>query len=192
MSSREQTQTHQFHRCLLELARGVARRELGDPTGPLPQLPPGQERTYGGVFATFLSGQILRGCIGTFASTSDLSRTVPEVVRSALADPRFVGNPITAAELPGLNIEISLLSELAPVSDPARELVPGVHGIVVRRGDRSGCFLPNVASQRGWSAQEFLSNCCTMKANLPADAWRLPDTNVLLFTAEGFCESEFV
>ncbi len=69
-------------------------------------------------------------------------------------------------------------------------MVPGEHGIIVRRGDRSGCFLPKVAGERGWSAEETLSNCCTMKAGLAADAWREPGTEVCLFTADAFDEGD--
>lgn len=192
MSSPDLTRTREFHRRLLELARTVARRKLGDAACPPRPLLPGWKVQHGGAFVTFWAGRTLRGCVGTFNPTTDLAGTLPEVVHAALVDPRFAENPITVAELPALNIEISLLSELTPASDAVRELVPGVHGIVVRRGDQSGCFLPAVASQRGWSAEEFLSNCCTMKAGLPGDAWRLPDTTVLLFTAEVLSESELV
>ena len=33
----------------------------------------------------------------------------------------------------------------------------GKHGIYVKRGLRAGCFLPQVATETGWSALEFLS-----------------------------------
>lgn len=192
MSSPDLSRTSEFNRNLLEFARAVARRKLGDAACQHRPLPPGLKVRYGGAFVTFWDGRTLRGCVGTFKPTTDLAGALPEVVHAALADPRFAAHPITATELPSLNIEISLLSELTPVSDAVRELVPGVHGIVVRLGDRSGCFLPAVASQRGWSAKEFLSNCCTMKAGLPGDAWRLPDATVHLFTSEVLSESEFV
>ena len=176
-------------RRLLRLARETSARELGVATGQVEERPH-IEGTFGGAFATFWAGKTLRGCIGRFGPTDDIARTIEEITKSSLADPRFVSNPITDAELPALNIEISILSDLEPTTDPL-SLIPGTHGIVIRRGERSGCFLPQVASDRGWSAEEFLSNCCSMKAGLPPDAWREPDAEVLLFTADVFAESDF-
>jgi uncharacterized protein (TIGR00296 family) len=74
---------------------------------------------------------------------------------------------------------------LQRISDPlAFEL--GKHGIYVRRGLASGCFLPQVATETGWGKEEFLSYCCAHKAGLAADAWKDPQTEVYLFTAEAF------
>lgn len=179
----------EHRRRLLRLARETAARELGAPAGQGEERPH-IEGTFGGAFVTFWTGRTLRGCIGRFGPTDDIVQTVEEITRASLADPRFVSNPITGAELPATNIEISILSDLEPTGDPL-SLIPGTHGIVVHRGERSGCFLPKVASDRGWSAGEFLSNCCSMKAGLPPDAWRQPDTEVLLFTADAFAESDF-
>ena len=169
-------------RLLLQLARATAEQALS-PSSDESIDKPRIEGRFGGAFVTFWAGKSLRGCIGTFAPTTDIAGTIQEVTRASLQDPRFRTEPITADDLGDLEIEISILSDLAPASDP-KSLVPGTHGIVVRRGSRSGCFLPKVASDRGWSAEEFLSNCCTMKAGLPEDAWREPDTEVLLFTAD--------
>lgn len=146
------------------------------------------EGTFGGVFVTFWRGDKLRGCVGRFARTSDLPTTVQEVTESSLADRRFETNPITAEELPALTIEVSILSDTVLTETPL-SLIPGVHGIVIQRGAKSGCFLPKVAADRDWSAKEFLSQCCTLKAGLPRDAWRDPETEVWLFTAESFAES---
>jgi len=46
--------------------------------------------------------------------------------------------------------------------------------------------LPQVATETGWSKEEFLSYCCAHKAGLPADAWKDPETEVYFFTAEVF------
>jgi uncharacterized protein (TIGR00296 family) len=62
----------------------------------------------------------------------------------------------------------------------------GVDGIYIKSGSLSGCFLPQVATETGWNKEEFLSYCCSHKAGLPADAWKQPDTEVYLFTAEVF------
>ncbi len=55
----------------------------------------------------------------------------------------------------------------------------------VVRGGQSGCFLPEVATDQGWEAVEFLTHCCAGKAHLPSDAWRYPDTKVFEIYAEG-------
>ena len=184
------TLSDQNRRELLQWARETARRIL-EKAPPGCQPPSSRiDGRFGGAFVTFWSGRDLRGCVGTFAPTSDLAATIAEVTRLSLADRRFEGDPITEAELPNLKIEISILTDPQPTPDPL-SLEPGTHGIIVRRGGRSGCFLPRVASERGWSAAQFLSNCCTMKAGLPADAWRDSETEVLLFTADSFGESDF-
>jgi AmmeMemoRadiSam system protein A len=175
-------------RALLRIARDTARESLGVPGGAAP--PEGTiAGRFGGAFVTFWVGKKLRGCIGSFAATDDIADTIRAVTKRSLADPRFTTHPITAEELGDLDIEISILSALEVTTDPL-SLKPGVHGIMIRRGARSGCFLPKVAAEHGWSAEVFLSNCCTMKAGLPADAWRDEQTEVALFTADVFSESE--
>lgn len=179
----------ELRRELLRLARRTASHEFGDADSAIGEQPAVKGRA-GGVFVTFWHGKTLRGCIGTFVPTQDIAATIQEVTRLSLKDSRFVVNPITAAELPDLTIEISVLSDPAPTDDPC-SLVPGRHGIIVQRGTQSGCFLPKVATERGWSAEEFLSSCCTMKAGLSANAWQDSETEVLLFEADAFAESEF-
>ena len=104
---------------------------------------------------------------------------------SATSDPRFFSDPITAEELDQLDIEISVLSPLQRTMDPL-SLRLGVDGIYIKRGYATGCFLPQVATETGWSKEEFLSYCCSHKAGLPADAWKGPKTEVYLCTAEVF------
>ena len=176
-------------RQLLQAARETAEMELGGASSRRRPERPRIEGKFGGAFVTFWAGKRLRGCVGSFGATDDIVATIEEVTRESLADRRFVSDPITGEVLKDLDIEISILSDLEPSENPL-SLVPGVHGIVIRRGLQSGCFLPQVAAERGWSAEEFLSNCCTMKAGLPGNAWREQDTEVLLFQAQVFSESE--
>jgi len=102
---------------------------------------------------------------------------------SATSDPRFFADPITAGELDQLDVEISVLSPLKRTDEPL-SLRLGIDGIYIKRG--SGCFLPQVATETGWSKEEFLSYCCAHKAGLAPDAWREPETEVYLFTADVF------
>ncbi|MDO8632260.1 MAG: AmmeMemoRadiSam system protein A [Phycisphaerales bacterium] len=174
---------------LLRLARRTAGRALQGSPGPAeredyPKIP----GRFGGAFVTFYNGIRLRGCVGTFAPTQDIAETVEQVTIASLVDPRFEDDRITADELVRLDIEVSVLSDLVPADDPLA-LIVGVQGVKVVMGRRAGCFLPKVAVERGWSAEEFLSFCCAMKAGLPPDAWRNPECQVFLFTADAFRES---
>ena len=87
-----------------------------------------------------------------------------------------------------MRIEISVLSPFELVSDVQRIAV-GVHGIMVRSGQRSGLLLPQVATEQGWDRETFLSHACR-KAGLPADAWRSPQTQIEMFTASVFHEAQ--
>jgi len=143
-----------------------------------------------GCFVTLKNRDRLRGCIGQFTSDSPLIELVAEMAKaSATGDPRFFSDSITPGELEKLDVEISVLSPLKKTDDPL-SLRLGVDGIYIRQGRASGCFLPQVATETGWSKKEFLSYCCSHKAGLAVDAWKDPETEVYLFTAEAF-EADF-
>ncbi|MBN1488570.1 MAG: AmmeMemoRadiSam system protein A [Phycisphaerae bacterium] len=177
-------------RTLLRIARdaveaGIAGRPLL-PAADVHAEAPG----YGGAFVTLRTGGQLRGCIGTFSPDGPLPEMIQKIAVEAAHDPRFLAMPLRTADLPHLDIEISLLSPMCHTDDPL-SLELGVHGIHVRRGHQMGCFLPQVATERPqWSKEEFLRRCCADKAHLPPDAWREPGTDVSLFTAEIFNERE--
>lgn len=137
-----------------------------------------------GVFVTVKVAGDLRGCLGTLECRGDL---VDEIVRcaedAASHDRRFA--PVTAAELGELSIEISILGPLERI-DPLAPgaVIVGTHGLVVEEGRHRGLLLPQVASERGWTAETFLDHTC-IKASLPADAWR-SGAAVYRFEAEVF------
>jgi AmmeMemoRadiSam system protein A len=171
---------------LLRIARGAVKAAVAG--APEPEHPPDDPVlcTPCGCFVTLKNGDRLRGCIGQFVSERPLAELVAEMAKaSATSDPRFFANRITARELADLDIEISVLSPLKRTQDP-RSLRLGIDGIYIKRGYASGCFLPQVATETGWTVEEFLSSCCTHKAGLPAEAWKDPQTEVYLFTAEVF------
>lgn len=141
-----------------------------------------------GAFVTLKNRGRLRGCIGTFTARRPLRETVQEMAEAALRDPRFLANPVTAGELPQIDVELSVLSPLEKTSDPMGEIELGRDGIYIDAGVRSGCFLPQVATETGWSKEEFLANCCSHKAGLPPDAWKSPEVTVYRFEAEVFGE----
>ena len=139
-----------------------------------------------GCFVTLKNDDRLRGCIGQFTSDKPLIELIAEMARSSSTrDPRFFAQPIRKEELPELDIEISVLSPLEKTDDPL-SLRLGIDGIYITQGHQSGCFLPQVATETGWTKEEFLSSCCAHKAGLAADAWKDPDTEVYLFTADIF------
>lgn len=142
-----------------------------------------------GIFVTLRVQNELRGCIGRFTSDMPLYRSVSEMaVSSVTEDPRFEFNRIAPFELDQLKIELSILSPLRKIYNPL-EFELGKHGILVQRGVHIGCFLPKVAVETGWSKEEFLSHCCSIKANLPPDAWKYNDLEIFIFTAEVIEES---
>jgi AmmeMemoRadiSam system protein A len=173
-------------RALLEIARqsvhaairGAGRTQLVD----APEDPAlGQPR---GAFVTLKTAGRLRGCIGQFTADGPLWQTIARMARAAaVEDPRFIHERLRSEELDRLDIEISVLSPLQRTDDPL-SLELGTHGIYVRNGPWAGCFLPQVATETGWSKEEFLTHCCAGKAGLRPDAWRDPATEVYLFTAE--------
>ena len=171
---------------LLKVARDtveavITRQGINKPESDDPEL-----NAPCGCFVTLKNAGRLRGCIGQFTSDSPLIELVAEMAKaSATGDPRFLADPVTAGELEKLNVEISVLSPLQKTEDPL-SLRLGVDGIYIRHGRASGCFLPQVATETGWSKEEFLSYCCSHKAGLAADAWKDPETEVYLFTAEVF------
>lgn len=139
-----------------------------------------------GVFVTLHKGGELRGCIGHMVTDSPLYLMVRDIaVEAAVGDPRFPR--LNLSELNGINIEISVLSALERI-DTADKIQLGKHGVLVRRGFRSGVFLPQVASETGWTKEEFLSNLCAHKAGLAPFAWKDKDTDLYVFGAEVFCE----
>ena len=140
-----------------------------------------------GVFVTLNKDDKLRGCIGCFTSKEPLHKVVSEyAVISATRDRRF--RPVRASELKDIKIEISVLSPMRRVKDPLKEVVIGKHGIYIKKGWQNGTYLPQVAVEHNMSVEEFLSSCCAGKAGLPPDAWKNPDTEVYVYTAQVFHE----
>lgn len=148
------------------------------------QPPTLESEPHGGVFVTLHKLGRLRGCMGTLDPTLPVAEAVRQAASNAATqDPRFP--PVTPDELSHLTIEVSILSAAWPM-DTLDDLQIGRHGIIVRRGAQRGLFLPQVATEHKLDKETFLARCCTEKAHLPADAWRDPDTEVLLFTAQIF------
>ncbi|MCM8797243.1 MAG: AmmeMemoRadiSam system protein B [Candidatus Omnitrophica bacterium] len=141
-----------------------------------------------GAFVTLHERGELRGCIGNMSATEPLYLMVRDMaIEAAVGDPRF--SHLKLSELKDVDIEVSVLSPLERIDSPDK-IQLGLHGVLVRRGFNSGVFLPQVATETGWSKEEFLSYLCSHKAGLPADAWKDKSTELYIFTAEVFSEKE--
>ena len=106
---------------LLKLARAAIRERLhiehptaADSTASILAANPWLNEP-GACFVTLTEGGRLRGCIGSLAAHRSLGKDIAaHAVDAATRDPRF--NPVTAAEYPLLNVEISVLGEPEPIT----------------------------------------------------------------------------
>lgn len=138
----------------------------------------------GAVFVTLTKDGQLRGCVGTITPALTLMDALRYgVFSAAFRDGRF--QPLKAEELPGIRIEVSVLSTLKPVR--AADIMPDLHGVVLVKDGKSGLFLPQVWEQiRG--KEEFMGELCEQKAGLPRACWKDPKTQLYSFTVDSFKE----
>lgn len=144
--------------------------------------PPPSLRARLGSFVTLRQGDSLLGCMGNVEGRRTLAEDVAALtLAAALEDPRFP----PAASTPGpIDIDISVLTPLRRITGPS-ECSVGKHGLLLIVGKRSGLLLPQVAAERGWSAEEFLEAVC-QKSLLPPNAWRDPKARLYVFEAQVF------
>jgi AmmeMemoRadiSam system protein A len=160
---------------LLDVARQSI--ESGLQTGqPLAVDPDAYPPELGELRATFVTLHLkgeLRGCVGGLVASRPLVAAVAHsAFGAAFRDNRFP--PLEASELDPLEIHISILSPLEPLSAPDEKALlevirPGVDGIVVRDGARQGTFLPAVWESLPEPADFWRE--LKRKAGLPLDAW---------------------
>jgi AmmeMemoRadiSam system protein A len=170
---------------LLALARSAIVAAL---TGQAPKTSanePGCFDLRRGVFVTIHVYGKLRGCIGVIETREPLRAMIVHCATSAaFHDSRFPA--LCADELSGLQIEISVLSELMPIESDKIEI--GKHGLLINSAHRHGLLLPQVAVEHQLTREEFLEETCR-KAGLPRDAWRKPETQLSVFTCQVFHEN---
>lgn len=159
-------------------------------SGNMPKFNVGDERLNRreGAFVTLRKKGKLRGCIGQIIpSEKALWQVVSDMaIAAANEDNRF--SQVSAEELEELEYEISAL--LAPRKiNNWQEIELGKHGVIVKKGARSGVFLPQVADETGWSKEEFLSQLCSQKAGLSSDCYKNDgDVELEVFTAQVFSD----
>jgi MEMO1 family protein len=143
-----------------------------------------------GAFVTLTRNKELRGCIGRFVSDQPLYRTVQEMaIAAATQDTRF--SPVIMRELDQLGIEISVLTPLKRIGSIS-EFKLGRDGIYMKKGFRSGTFLPQVAAGTGWNTEEFLGHCAQDKAFIGWNGWKDKDTELYTYQALVFSEAELL
>ena len=129
------------------------------------------------------AGFQLRGCIGSVEARVPLHDAVVDAaLHAAFDDPRF--RPLESAELAGVVLSVSALGVPERV-ESADAIVAGRHGVILELEGKGALFLPEVASEHGWSTRELLDNLAD-KAGLPAGSWRQAVLQV--FTSEHFVE----
>ena len=123
-----------------------------------------------GAFVSLHKQGRLCGCIGHFGEDIPLYEIVAEMARAAaFEDPRF--QPLSRDELDDLDIEISVLTPMRRIQS-LDEFELHRHGIYIKKGYRSGTFLPQVADEVNWTKEEFVGHCSQDKAGLGWDGWR--------------------
>ncbi len=136
-------------------------------------------------FVTLRQGESLRGCMGSSRAQRPL---IEDVAHNAYAagflDPRF--GPLEADELDGLDIHISVLSDVEEMSfeseqDLLSQVRPGVDGLLLQEADHRSTLLPAV-----WKMIDeptiFLREL-KLKAGLEPDYWS-DDVRMFRYTAE--------
>ena len=123
-----------------------------------------------GAFVSLHKHGRLRGCIGHFGEAVPLHEIVAAMARAAaFEDPRFM--PVSKDELDDIDIEISVLTPMRRIQS-LDEFELHRHGIYIKKGRRSGTFLPQVADEVNWTKEEFVGHCSQDKAGLGWDGWR--------------------
>jgi len=106
-------------------------------------------------------------------------------IAAATEDYRF--SRVVSDELSTIDMEISVLSPLKLIKS-IDEFELGKHGIYIKKGSRGGTFLPQVATETGWTKEEFLGHCAQDKAGIGWTGWK--DADIYIYTAIVFGEKD--
>jgi AmmeMemoRadiSam system protein A len=141
-----------------------------------------------GAFVTLHNSGRLRGCIGMIEGRQPLFETIIEMaIEASRNDPRFL--PVEPEEIGALDIEISVLTPKRRIKS-IDEIELGKHGVIVKRGNAGGVYLPQVATETGWTKEQFMESLCSGKAGLPPDSYKDSKTEIYVFEAEVFGEKQ--
>lgn len=173
---------------LLSIARRTIEQYLNKNT--LPEIDTSKlsnnVKTKCGAFVTLHKQGMLRGCIGHFEADEPLYKIVQQMaVAASTQDYRF--SPVKPNEVKELEIEISALTPMQKIKS-IDEIELGKHGIYIKKGPRGGTFLPQVATETGWTKDQFLGYCAQDKAGLGWDGWK--DADIYTYEALVFIEKD--
>lgn len=171
---------------LLKLARETISEFVR--SGNTPKIDPGKLsetlKTPCGAFVTLKKDHKLRGCIGRFEPNQPLWEVVQSMsIAAATHDYRF--EKVQSNEINQLELEISVLTPLKRIQS-ADEFILGKHGIYIKKDNSTGTFLPQVATDTGWSKEEFLGHCAEEKAGIGWNGWKTAE----LYTYEALVFGE--
>lgn len=143
-----------------------------------------------GVFVTLHKNGKLRGCIGSLTGSEPLVEAIRhQAENAAFYDTRF--NRVEAEELDDIDVEISILSEPAPLafSDPQdllAKLRPHIDGVLLSYGRNQATFLPQVWEQLP-NGEDFLGHLA-MKAGLLREGWKNNGVEIATYQVQHFSE----
>ncbi|MGI9281738.1 MAG: AmmeMemoRadiSam system protein A [Endozoicomonas sp.] len=167
--------SEQDKKSLLRLARHTIATACVE--GSPPELDsaqfPAKFQMHLATFVTLQKSGELRGCIGSLTPEKTLIEDLAyNAFASAFRDQRFF--PVTENELTDLNIEISILTPMAPMSvkneeDLLKQLQPGIDGLLIQGDYHKATFLPQVWEQLS-DPNEFLLHL-KHKAGLQFHEW---------------------
>ncbi len=188
----EKVLTVEDQKFLLKNSRKAIVSHLKGKDVEVPKNLPLSLAVHKGCFVTLHKNGELRGCIGNIYSDKMLFEAVLDnSINAAFKDPRFP--PVSFDELDDIEIEISVLSfperlKFSSANELMNKLMPFVDGVVLRNGNRSSTFLPQVWEQLS-SKEEFLSALC-FKGGMHGTCWTSPSTEVYTYQAFVFSESQ--
>jgi AmmeMemoRadiSam system protein B/AmmeMemoRadiSam system protein A len=181
--------TSQQHRTLHALASEIVaaaiQQRTTDPERSLAEI---ADHYVYGAYVSLKRQQRLRSCCGFVNQRMPLySAIVEAATRTASHDVRLP--PISASELPYLELETWLLDKTQPVLATGRDRVHAVevgrHGLLIVQGTQRGLLLPGVAVEHEYDAETFLAQVCR-KAGIRSDAWLSDDTQLFVFEATSY------
>ena len=171
-------------RQILNFVRQVIANYLdGAPEAILPQIPVLEEKASCFV-ALYFDGQ-LRGCIGSiepFESLADNLRS--NAIGAATLDISFA--PLELDDLDNCRIEVSIISSLKEIFS-LNDFTLGQDGVVIKSGQKSSVFLPQVPLEQHWSKETTLGYLAK-KAGLSFDSWKEKDVQIFTFQTKIFGE----
>lgn len=177
-------------RALFRIARESISHAINRQTVPDFKVDEDNLKVPRGVFVTLENQGQLRGCIGHFDADYPLYQITSQMaVAAATQDYRFAYNPVSISEMDNINIKISILSTLRKI-DTIDDIEVGKHGIWIKQHGRGGTYLPEVATQMGWSKVEFLEHCCQEKAGLSKDAWK-EGADIFIYSSQILSEKDY-